>query len=155
MSGENCLTSSLPGSLVLLEVQGINPCREAHLAVVDDRSRLCDCPDPSSLPHAGGIIGRCVPVITGSSWVLAKGHLVLVPKESVVRYQPLVAGQKVVFEYKLIMSRVVFEAIQRNLEGSGFFRFGRWRKRVRGCEITSQRLRGDSAVLDMPCNFLN
>jgi len=38
-------------------------------------------------------------VITGSSWVLAKGDLDLVPKESVVRHQPMAARNKVVFEY--------------------------------------------------------
>ena len=85
----------------LAEVEGRNRCREVDLAVVDDLSRLCDCPDPSSLLHVIGIIGRGVPVITGSSWVLAKGHLDLVPKESVVRHQRLVAKKKVVFEYNL------------------------------------------------------
>ena len=40
-------------------------------------------------------------MITGSSWVLAKGDLDLVPKESVVRHQPLAAKKKVVSEYNL------------------------------------------------------
>ena len=85
----------------LKEVEGRNRCREVDLVVVDDLSRLCDCPDPTSLLHVIGIIGRGVPVITGSSWVLAKGDLDLVPKESVVRHQPMAATKKVVFEYNL------------------------------------------------------
>ena len=83
----------------LEEVEGRNRCREVDLAVVDDLSRLCDCLDPLSLLHLIGITGRGVPVVTRSSWVIAKGDLDLVPKESVVRHQPLVAKKKVVFEY--------------------------------------------------------
>ena len=83
----------------LEEVAGRNRCRDADLAVVDDLSRLCHCPDPSSLLHVIGIIGRGMPVITRSSWILAKGDLELVPKESVVRHQPLDAKNKAVFEY--------------------------------------------------------
>jgi hypothetical protein len=51
-------------------------------------------PDATSLLHVICIIGRGVPVITGSSWVLATWDLDLAPKESV-------AKQKVVFEYNL------------------------------------------------------
>ena len=83
----------------LQEVVGRQRCREVDLAVVDDLSRLCDCLDSPSLLHVIGIIGRGVPVITAASWVLAKGDLSLVPKESVVRHQPLVVKKKVVFEY--------------------------------------------------------
>ena len=85
----------------LKEVEGRNRCREVDLAVVDDLSRLCDCLDVSSLLHVICIIGRGVPVITRSSWVLAKGDLDLVPKESVLRHQPLVTKKKVVFEYNV------------------------------------------------------
>ena len=85
----------------LEEVEGRHRCREVDLVVVDDLSRLCACPDPASLLHVIGIIGRGVPVITGSSWVLAQGHLDLVPKECVLRHERLVAKKKVVFEYNV------------------------------------------------------
>jgi hypothetical protein len=42
---------------------------------------------------------------------------------------------------------VVVESIERNLEGSGCFRFGRWRTWVRGREITSKRRCGDFAAV--------
>ena len=49
----------------------------------------------------------------------------------------------------LSRSRVVVVAIERNFKGSEFIRLGRWRKWIRGREITSKRRRGDSAVVDL------
>ena len=68
------------------------------------------------------------------------------PEESGLRVQcPFQSSGGV----SLSRSRLVVEAIERNLEGSGFVRFGRRRKRVRGREITSKRRRGDVAVVDL------
>ena len=98
-SGEKLPHPIADGQPGIEEVEGRNRCRKVDLAVVDDLSRLCNCPDPSSLLHVIGIIGRGVPVITRSSWVLAKGEIDRVPKESVLRHVRLLEKKKVVFEY--------------------------------------------------------
>ena len=71
----------------------IGGCRgqEADLAVVDDLSRLHDCPDDTSrtLHQVLAIVARGLPVITSASWNLARGDPEGVPKESIIRHRPL------------------------------------------------------------------
>jgi len=71
----------------------------ADLAVVDDLGRLFDCPDDATVNQVLGIVGRGVPVITRTSWLLARGDPEHIPNESVIRHVPPVTKMKVVFEY--------------------------------------------------------
>ena len=97
----------------LKEVHGRNRCLRADLAVVDDLSRIFDCADDATVNQVLSIVGRGVPVVTRTSWVLAKGDPEHIPKESVIRHVPLVETTKVVFEYT-----DHFKAREGNLVGS-------------------------------------
>ena len=61
--------------------------------------RLFDCPDDSSVNHVFAIVARGAPVITLSSWRLARGKLEKIPRESVTRHVSLATTTKFVFEY--------------------------------------------------------
>ena len=78
-------------------MHGTNRCLRADLAVVDDLSRIFDCPDDATINQVLGIVGRGVPVITRASWVLAGGGPEHVPKEIVNRHVSLVEKTKIVF----------------------------------------------------------
>ena len=78
-------------------MHGTNRCLRADLAVVDDLSRLFDCPDEATINHVLGIVGRGLPVITHASWALARGDPARVPKESVIRHVSLIENTKIVF----------------------------------------------------------
>ena len=87
----------------LTEVTGGCRGQEADLAVVDDLSRLVDCPDDTStggrtLHQVLAIVARGLPVITSASWNLARGDPGRVPKESIIRHRPLAMEAKCIFE---------------------------------------------------------
>ena len=67
--------------------------------MVDDLSRLQDCPDEASVHQVLAIVARGLPVITSASWSLARGDPECVPAESVIRHRPLAMEKKCVFEY--------------------------------------------------------
>ena len=77
---------------------------EADLAVVDDLSRLHDCPDDASFPQVLAIVARGLPVITSASWKLALGDPESVPKESVLRHRPLAMERKFRFNFSVQFS---------------------------------------------------
>jgi len=83
----------------LKEVTGRKRTLLADLAVVDDLSRLHDCPDDGNVVQALAIVGRGLPVVTSASWSLARGDPERVPKESVIRHRPLAMETKCVFLY--------------------------------------------------------
>ena len=73
--------------------------REASLVVIDDLGRLFDCPDDSSVNQVFAIVARGVPVITLSSWRLARGKVEMIPRESVTRHVALATTTKFIFQY--------------------------------------------------------
>ena len=73
--------------------------RRANLVVIDDLGRLFDCPDESSVNHVFAIVALGLPVITLSSWRLARGKVQMIPRESVTRHVSLATTTKFVFEY--------------------------------------------------------
>ena len=83
----------------LNEVSGRNRCLFADLVVVDDLSRLHDCPCEATLCQVLAIVARGLPVVTRASWVLARGDSECIPKESVIRHRPLAIETKCVFQY--------------------------------------------------------
>ena len=72
---------------------------KAGLVVVDDLGRLFDCPDDSSVNQVFAIVARGVPVITLSSWRLARGQIKAIPRASVTRHVSLAVTTKFIFEY--------------------------------------------------------
>lgn len=74
-------------------------CCNADLVVVDDLSRLHDCPDDTAVNQVLSVVGLGKPVITSASWKLARGDHNLVPKESVIRHRPLAREKQVAFVY--------------------------------------------------------
>ena len=84
--------------------------------------RLFDCPDDAIFNQLLSIVGRGVPVVTRASWVLAKGNPEHIPKESVIRHVPLVEKEKVVFVHEGFV-----QVTRKQMEGSEFLCFGRWR----------------------------
>ena len=83
----------------LNEVCGRSLCFLADLVVVDDLSRLHDCPCEATLCQVLAIVARGLPVVTRASWVLALGDSECIPKESVIRHRPLAIETKCVFQY--------------------------------------------------------
>ena len=81
------------------ETTGWKRSLQADLVVVDDLSRLCDCPDDATVNHVLAIMARGLPAITRASWVMARGDPGCVPRASVIRHRPLAMSMKVVFQY--------------------------------------------------------
>ena len=77
--------------------------------VVSELSRLHALPESTSLIHVLAISARGLPVITASSWQLARGDFSIVPKESVIRHRPLAMVAKLSWKYDAL-----FEAQQGN-----------------------------------------
>ena len=73
--------------------------REASLVVIDDLGRLFDCPDESTMNQVFAIVARGLPVITLSSWRLARGKVSMIPRESVTRHVALATTTKFIFQY--------------------------------------------------------
>ena len=89
-SGETLPHAIGDGQRGVEELCGRNRCLGADLVVVEDLRRLRESPDSLSLHHVLAISGRGLPVIIGSSWILAGGKIDMVPKESVLRHVALV-----------------------------------------------------------------
>ena len=81
------------------EACGPDRSREASLVVIDDLGRLFDCPDESTMNQVFAIVARGLPVITLSSWRLARGKVSMIPRESVTRHVALATTTKFIFEY--------------------------------------------------------
>ena len=92
------------------EFTGRDRSLRTDLVVVDDLSRLHDCPGGSSVQHALVVIARGIPIVTSASWALAQGDPARVPKESIIRHRPLAQEQRAIFEYD-----VQFAAMEGNL----------------------------------------
>ena len=85
--------------LEVKEACGPDRSREASLVVIDDLGRLFDCPDDSTVNQVFAIVARGVPVITLSSWRLARGKVQMIPRESVTRHVALATTTKFIFQY--------------------------------------------------------
>ena len=81
------------------EMQGRRRCLLADLAVVEDLGHLHDALDDATVNQVLAIVGRGLPVVTRTSWSLARGDPDQVPKESVIRNRPLATTVPCVFEY--------------------------------------------------------
>ena len=68
--------------------------------VVDDLTRLHTCPDEATVSQVLAIVGLGLPVVTSTSWSLALGDPIKVPKESVVRHRPLAMEAKFEFRFE-------------------------------------------------------
>ena len=130
----------------LTEVHGRNPCLHADLAVVDDLSRMLDCPDDATINQVLYIVGRGVPVITRASWVLARGDPKHVPRQSVIRHVSLVAEKaKMVFMYD-----EHFQARAGSLLGSlkELSKLPKSKRKVRRSSFVSSAI-GDSTIVTL------
>ena len=97
--GEVGATLPCPASEGVEEMQGRMRCLLADLAVVEDLGRLHDALDDATVNQVLAIVGRGLPVVSETSWSLARGDPDQVPKESVIRNRPLATTVPCVFEY--------------------------------------------------------
>ena len=87
------------GSLHRREVVGRERGLLADLVVVDDLSRLNDCPEEADICQMLAIVGRGLPIVTAVAWNLAMGDPESIPKESVTRHRPLAIEKQITFQY--------------------------------------------------------
>jgi len=87
----------------LEEVQGSRRCAQAQLLIVGCMQylrELAAVPGKQHLCDLIYVIGRGVPVITGSTWKMVEGDLANVPQKSVVFHRPAAIITKKLFRYK-------------------------------------------------------
>ena len=131
-----------PDDAGVRESVGPDRSRKADLVVIDDLGRLFDCPDDSSVNHVFAIVARGVPVITLSSWRLARGKVQMIPRESVTRHVSLATTTKFIFEYdRAFQSRyqLMLHTMKELVKLPGMDcsavgeEVGRWRQRSSAC----------------------